>query len=441
MTVTSTFLSAASRKDAPKRGKFRGGLELRRVLDFRRLGLCACCCATLATSARAQQPEPQPQTQAPALPEPQPAPPAGPSGFIPEVLPIGSDVEASTSGWRSVLATVNKDIEGPALRAGSVVAGGGLALGGHWRETLATHARLDTEYMLSIKGYQSALVELSSRPLASGRLTFGFGAKYESLPQEDFYGLGPESDLSTHATYERQGLDTRGWARIRVRPWFELRPSIGHLDTRLRAGEQSGVPSIESMSYRQPVAGVGRQSRFVHAGLAATIDRRDDPKRTRAGFLIKASAERFQPMTPEDDSFLKTELDVRGYVPIRLLSRQDVFAVRGVALLTDGTGHERAPFYFLPRLGGGGLLRGYETSRFIDTQALYASAEYRWQAMRRLQVVSFVDVGQVAPSMRAFQLSNLRTSVGVGVRYRGFRIDYATGDEGGRLHIGVGASF
>ena len=146
-------------------------------------------------------------------------------------------------------------------------------------------------------------------------------------------------------------------------------------------------------------------------------------------------------MTPEDDSFLKTELDVRGYVPIRLLSRQDVFAVRGVALLTDGTGHERAPFYFLPRLGGGGLMRGYETSRFIDTQALFASAEYRWQAMRRLQVVTFVDVGQVAPKMRAFELSNLRTSVGVGVRYRGFRIDYATGDEGGRLHIGVGASF
>jgi hypothetical protein len=400
------------------------------------------CSATLAATARAQQAPPQPQTQSPTQPEPQAAPPAaGQSGFIPEVLPIGSDVEASTSGWRSVLASVNKDLEGPALRAGSVVAGGGLALGGHWRETLPAGARLDTEYMLSIKGYQSALVDLSSRPLANGRFTVGFGVKYDSLPQEDFYGLGPESDPGTHATYERQGVDTRGWARLRVRPWFELRPSVGHLDTRLLAGGTSGVPSIESVTYGQPVAGVGRQSRFVHAGLAATIDRRDDPKRTRAGYLIKASAERFQPMTPQDDSFLKTDIDVRGYVPIRLLSRQDVFAVRGVALLTDGTEHQGAPFYFLPRLGGGGLLRGYDTSRFIDNQALFASAEYRWQAMHRLQVVSFVDIGQVAPSMRAFQLSNLRTSVGVGVRYRGFRIDYANGDEGGRLHVGVGASF
>jgi len=265
--------------------------------------------------------------------------------------------------------------------------------------------------------------------------------KYDSLPEEDFYGLGPESDASRHVSYERQGLDARGWARIRVRPWFELRPSIGHLDTRLLNGGDSSLPSIESVAWDQRVAGVARQSRFVHAGLAATIDRRDDPKRTRAGLLIKASAEHYQPMTPEDDSFLKTELDVRGYVPIRLLSSKDVFAVRGVALLTDGPGHERAPFYFLPRLGGGGLMRGYETSRFIDTQALLASAEYRWQAMHRLQIVSFVDIGQVAPSVDAFRLDDLRTSVGVGIRYRGFRLDYAHGDEGGRLHVGVGASF
>jgi hypothetical protein len=426
---------------APFGVKSLRGFELRRFIDFRRVGLCACCCATLATTARAQQPKPDAQTTPRQATPPEPQTPQSPSGFIPEVLPIGSDVEASTSGWRSVLATVNKDIEGPALRAGSVVAGGGFALGGHWRETISDRARLDTEYMASIKGYQSALIDLSSQPVANGRLTFGFGMKYESLPMEDFFGLGPTSEVGSHTSYERQGLDTRGWARIRVRPWFELRPSIGHLDTRLLSGEQSGIPSIESVTWGQRVAGVGRQSRFVHAGLAATIDRRDDPKRTRSGLLIKASAERFEAVTSQDDGFLKTDIDVRGYVPIRLLSRQDVFAIRGVALLTDGTRHESAPFYFLPRLGGGGLLRGYETSRFVDTQALFASAEYRWQAHRRLQVVSFVDVGQVAPAMRAFELSKVQTSVGVGIRYRGFRIDYARGAEGGRLHVGVGASF
>jgi outer membrane protein assembly factor BamA len=258
---------------------------------------------------------------------------------------------------------------------------------------------------------------------------------------EDFFGLGPNSMVGEHASYERQATDVRGWARIRVRPWFELRPTFGHVDTRVFSGEQSGIPSIETLSWRLPVEGVGRQSRFLHGGLTATIDRRDDLKRTRRGFFIRASAERYDALTAQDDGFLRADFDVRGYVPVRLLGKQDSIAVRGVALLTDGTRHESAPFYFLPRLGGGGLLRGYETSRFIDTQALFASVEYRWQARRRLQIVSFVDMGQVAPAMRAFTLSNVQTSVGVGVRYRGFRLEYARGSEGGRFHVGVGTGF
>ena len=43
--------------------------------------------------------------------------------------------------------------------------------------------------------------------------------------------------------------------------------------------------------------------------------------------------------------------------------------------------------------------------------------------------------------MRAFELSNVQTSVGVGVRYRGFRLEYARGSEGGRFHVGVGTGF
>jgi hypothetical protein len=395
-----------------------------------RLGLCACCCATLATAARAQQ-----------APAPSAPPTSAPSTVLPEVLPIGSDVEASPSGWKAILGSVNGEADGPTLRAGSVVSGGGFALGGHWREPVGERARLDTEYMVSIKGYQSALVDLSSRPLANGRLTFGFGVKYESLPMEDFFGLGPQSAVDSHASYERQATDTRAWARIRVRPWLELRPTIGHIDTRVFAGEQSGIPSIEALTWRPSVTGVGRRSRFMHAGLTATLDRRDDPKRTRKGVFIRTTVSRYEAVTPEDDGFLRAEVDVRGYIPIRALSDRDVLAVRGVALLTDGTQHEAAPFYFLPRLGGGGLMRGYETSRFVDTQALFASAEYRWQAHRRLQVVTFVDVGGVAPAMRAFTVSNLQTSAGIGLRYRGFRVDYARGAEGGRFHVGVGMGF
>lgn len=405
------------------------------VRSARRSLFACCCCATLAGGAMPGKARAQ---QAPAPAEK----PASPSTFEPEVVPVGSDLEAPGPWWKRVLGTVNSDKEGPSVRAGSVISGGGFALGGHWRETLPSdNLKLDTEYLVSIKGYQSALVDLSSRPLWNGRVTLGVGAEYKSLPMEDFFGMGPESDVDRHVSYERQGFDTRGWARIRVNPWLALSPKIGLLDTRLSAGQEPGIPSIETVRFEGPVTGVGRQSRFVHTGMEMTIDRRNDPKRTRSGTFVLASIERFNPVSDGDHSFTKMELDVRGYVPIRGFSRNDTLAVRGVALLTDGTGHDAAPFCFLPRLGGGGLLRGYETSRFVDNQALLASAEYRWNVRRRLQIVTFVDAGTVAPALRAFQMNDLQASVGAGVRYRGFRVEYAHGAEGGRLHLGVGMGF
>jgi hypothetical protein len=404
---------------------------------IRRSLFACCCCAMLAGAAMPGQARAQ-EAPAPAEKPQQ----ASPSTFDAEVVPVGSDLEQPGPWWKRVLASVNSDKEGPSVRAGSVISGGGFALGGHWRETLpAGFFKFDTEYLVSIKGYQSALVDVSTRPLWDGRVVLGGGAEYKSLPEEDFFGIGPGSDVDSHATYERQGLDARGWARIRVRPWLELNPTFGHLDTRLRAGQESGLPSIESVAWRAPVAGIGRQSRFLHAGLAMTIDRRNDPKRTRSGTFVRAGLERYMPITDADQGFSRMELDVRGYVPVRGLSGHDTIALRGVALLSDGTGRDAVPFYFLPRLGGGGLLRGYETSRFVDRQAVLASAEYRWQVRRRLQLVSFVDAGTVAPAIGAFAVDDFQASAGAGIRYRGFRVEYAHGAEGGRLHLGVGMGF
>ena len=57
-----------------------------------------------------------------------------------------------------------------------------------------------------------------------------------------------------------------------------LRKAFGYQDDAMNLPVEHGVPSIETLSWRQPVAGIGRQSRFVHGGLTATIDKlRNDP--------------------------------------------------------------------------------------------------------------------------------------------------------------------
>jgi outer membrane protein assembly factor BamA len=353
-----------------------------------------------------------------------------------------SPVEEKDGFFKSLLASINSDAEGWTPSVGNVVSGSGLAFGSHYRQPLADgRLFMDTEFMLSLKGYQSATMEFTSRPLANGRVTVGGGIRFEGLPQEDFFGYGPESNSADHASYHRQGLDTQGWVAFAPKPWLQFRSSFGFVNTKVSEGRQSGIPSLEDAFAASRVEGMSRESDFLHAGLRATIDRRDSPKNTRRGAYYAVGLERFVGLGSRDSDFLRFDADVRGYVPVRGLSANDSIAVRGQMAITDAAASGQIPFYFLPRLGGGGTLRGYESSRFVDQQAVVFSAEYRWQLRRKLQIVGFVDAGQVAPDRHDFSFSRLQSSYGAGIRFKGFRVDYAVGREGSRVHIGFGPTF
>jgi outer membrane protein assembly factor BamA len=395
--------------------------------------LCAtaACCLGLSGAAAAQA-----QDQKPGSPL------VSDATVRPEDPAATSPVEVKDGFWKSFLASINSKAEGWTPSLGSVVSGGGLAMGAHHRQMLADgRLFMDTEMMVSLKGYQAGTLDFTSQPLANGKVTIGGGLRFESLPQEDFFGYGPDSSSTDHASYHRQGLDVQTWASFNPKPWLQFRSSFGFVNTKVSDGQQSGIPSIEQAFSASRVEGMSRESDFLHAGLRATIDRRDSPRRTRRGAYYAVGLERFVGLGSRDSDFLRFDADVRGYVPVRGLSGEDSIAVRGQMAITDAAANGQIPFYFLPRLGGGGTLRGYETSRFIDQQALVFSAEYRWQVRRKLQIVGFVDAGQVAPDTRDFSFSKLQSSYGAGIRFKGFRVDYAVGREGSRVHIGFGPTF
>ncbi len=403
--------------------------------------LCAtaACCLGLSGTAAAQTSKPA--GAAPAAQKPT-SPLVSDATVRPDDPSATSPLEVKDGFWKTLFASINSKEEGWSPSVGSVVSGGGLAMGAHHRQSLADgRLFMDTEMMVSLKGYQSGTLDFTSRPLANGKVTIGGGFRYESLPQEDFFGYGPDSSSTDHASYHRQGLDTQAWASFSPKPWLQFRSSFGFVNTKVSDGQQSGIPSIEQTFSASRVEGMSRESDFLHAGIRATIDRRDSPRRPRRGAYYAVGLERFVGMGSRDSDFVRFDADMRGYIPVRGLSADDSIAVRGQMAVTDAAASGQIPFYFLPRLGGGGTLRGYETSRFIDQQALVFSAEYRWQLRRKLQIVGFVDAGQVAPNSREFSFSKLQSSYGAGIRFKGFRVDYAVGQEGSRVHIGFGPTF
>jgi outer membrane protein assembly factor BamA len=100
------------------------------------------------------------------------------------------------------------------------------------------------------------------------------------------------------------------------------------------------------------------------------------------------------------------------------------------------------PFYLLPTLGGSRSLRGYDDYRFRDRNLLLLNAEYRWRVFGALDGALFYDAGKVAPRFGDLDVTNLRSSYGLGFRFHSnnttvFRVDVGRSAEGTRLLLSI----
>ena len=121
--------------------------------------------------------------------------------------------------------------------------------------------------------------------------------------------------------------------------------------------------------------------------------------------------------------------------------------------LLPGIDAHRPPMWDGPRLGGFVRMRGYDSDRFADKAAFYATAEYRaildynpikdgtlgeWTAQNIpidwFQVVGFVEAGRVHDHYNSELLSDMKYDVGISLRALAaelpVRVDVAYGDEG-----------
>jgi|GEM_PF-524557 len=106
------------------------------------------------------------------------------------------------------------------------------------------------------------------------------------------------------------------------------------------------------------------------------------------------------------------------------------------------------PFYDICTLGMSKDLRGYEAGRYRDRRMLATQAEYRLELPKRLGLVGFVGIGQVAPNFGSFRFDKILPGAGAGLRIRltkenhvNLRIDYAVGKGSNAIYVSVGEAF
>ena len=268
-------------------------------------------------------------------------------------------------------------------------------------------------------------------------------ARYRDYPREDFSGVGPSSSRLDRTDYRLQDGLYEGVVRFRV-AHLSFMGRAGLLQTSIHPGTDAAFPNTETFYNERTAPGLLRSPDFVHLSAGAWLELRDQPSNPHRGVSLGVAFSRFNDRHGNAFQWNRTIVDAREY--IRLGSNRHVVALRQATSLDKPDDLSRVPFYMQSTLGGSGLLRGYNSSRFRDDKLLYLSGEYRFELRPKVELALIYEAGKVFPTISDFNLSNLRRSYGAGIRLKSprkvhLRLDVMRGLEGTRVHVKLEPSF
>ena len=266
----------------------------------------------------------------------------------------------------------------------------------------------------STRGYTRLSAGLSLRNVAGAPVDVTMSSQYYEFPQEDFFGIGPDSLEANRTDYLLDSVDTG--VAVRWRPaLLDLSAGMSYLNPRIGRGTDSRFPSTEALFNPATIPGFLAQPDFIRFDASLAFDWRDNPAHPHRGGRYGVLVSEFHDQDLDAFDFHRVDIDLQQYVP--LPHRYRILALRAAATLTDSDANQQVPFYFQPTLGGAQTLRGFREFRFRDRNSLLFSAEYRWEAWWALDGALFVDAGTVAPARRALSLGEMDVSYGIGFRF------------------------
>ena len=338
------------------------------------------------------------------------------------------------------------DREGFYPKLGSLTVGSGFAygLGFRNRRLFENTGALDLWAAASIRRYNAVEVRLTFPRLAANHLHLETWASRRDYPQENFFGLGPDSNRADRSDYAIRTNHVGGRAGVRPVEPLLVGGGLEYLQPRLGRGNSSRLPDVPDIFEPSEVPALEARSDFLRSDAFVEIDYRE-PRNARQGGWYRLDYSHYDDRKAGAYTFNRLDADVRQF--IGFLAGRRVIAARLFVATSDATDDNAVPFYFMPTLGGYDTLRGFRQYRFRAPHAILLQGEYRWEIWSGLDGAIFYDTGKVANRRSDLDLSDLEKDYGFGFRFNTdngvvFRVDAAFGSRDGKhLHIVFGGIF
>jgi hypothetical protein len=335
--------------------------------------------------------------------------------------------------------------DGVYAKLGSLTTGSGFAYGAGFRDRSLVKGRgsLDTWAAASLKKYWS--LEARARyPLAGGRVAVeGYARKYD-YPEEEFFGVGPDSRRVDQTAYDERGFFTGGRLAVAATHQLSFGAGVEYLRPTVAEGRSDRLRSIEEVFDRREAPGQSTAYEFVRSLGQVTFDYRQ-PLNARRGGWYNLGVSHYEDRRGNATNFTRTDLELRQYVSF--LAERRVLAGRIQIATTDADQPGAIPFFLLPWLGGNDTLRGFRAYRFRGPHSILLQGEYRWEIWSGLEAAFFTDAGKVTLTREDLNFRSLEHDYGFGFRFNTdngvvVRVDAAFGSRDGKhLHVVFGGIF
>lgn len=325
---------------------------------------------------------------------------------------------------------------------GSVYHGGGLTLGAGYRQFYGDNTSWNIQGLYSFKNYKMIEAGTESKDHLERRLSFGAKAGWRDATQVRYNGLGIQTSPDDVSRFRFQETYADGHFALKPVSWIPIRGGVRYEQWNTMEGKGSD-PSIETVYTPQTAPGLGADPNYIHSHLGVGFDWRQSPGYTRKGGLYYATLHDYNNTNGGTYSFQRLDVDLIQHIPLLRENWVLVGRASGQTTLND---NDLIPYFMLPTLGSGGTLRAFQADRFRDRHSMVMTAEVRWLPANALDMAFFYDAGKVTSRRRDFSFKQLKSDVGIGMRFHGListplRVDFAVGNEGWNLVISGSAVF
>ena len=327
--------------------------------------------------------------------------------------------------------------EGLYPKIGHITTGSGFSLGPGYRHAglFGGQATFSTFAAASFTQYWAIDARLQFPQLAAGRVFLDVHAQRYDFPDEDFFGLGPDSVRQNFVEYGLTNTVIGASAAFRPRR-LVFNAALEYLDPKINAQTEPG--RVFSIFTPDQMPGALVQPDFLRYEGGVEFNTRTPRGNPRRGGRYAVNVERFEDLDMDQFAFNRVELDLQQYVPF--VHDRRVLALHGLVSFSDADAGAEVPFYLQRTLGGPDDLRGFRIFRFRDKHALLLQGEYRWEIFTAVDGAIFYDAGKVASRAEDINFEDLEHNYGIGFRFGTIngtflRIEGAFGSRDGKHFI------